>query len=73
MASVAKEKSPGAENANNLANLLSGLSTSDDYNHSSHNNGMEFSSVNNKVNIYFCLIHKELSSLTINICFSRMP
>lgn len=48
MASVAKEKSPGAENANNLANLLSGLSTSDDHNHSSHNNGMEFSSVNNK-------------------------
>ncbi len=59
MASVAKEKSPGAENANNLANLLSGLSTSDDHNHSSHNNGMEFSSVNNKVNISLCFNIKE--------------
>ncbi len=46
---TAKEKSVEPENGNNsLANLLSGLHTSDNVN-SLHTNGLDFSSVNTKV------------------------
>lgn len=48
MAAAAKEKSPETENVNSLAHLLSGLHTTDNAN-ILHSNGIDFSTVNNKV------------------------
>ena len=54
MASVVKEKSPGAENVNSLANLLSQMNTDDIHNDSTQQtNGADFSSVNSKVGLHF--------------------
>lgn len=49
---TAKEKSPETEGVNSLANLLSGLHTSDNVK-VLHNNGIDFSSVNKKVRCLF--------------------
>lgn len=48
---LAKEKTPETENVNSLAHLFTGLHTADNnINNILHSNGMDFSSVNNKVN-----------------------